>query len=349
MAVEYLSANYYLENNGQLDSFVNSLGNCFNICSYFVLKKGISNYEEYCDIFLTDTTICLSQFENKEIENIWLIKNNVIDEVINLTKSPQVHNDAFTELERLLDSGEIVVAQTVNQMLPFSRHYNSSFDVSTFVPNHAFIIIHHDKDYFYVVDSPNLLNSNNYECLPSNKEVVLFDKHLAQRVFNEYCCLYTVSINEKELHRGKENFKNCITDSVNNYQRESGHFQDKNTYFGREAILRLADICESEIIRLDSMAPHNRNYYDYLDWKIWAIKGGRKVLYECIRKKRVNTDLTEIENSILNTINLWEKTFRVMGRKYARQDYLLNSEFSKYFNDILKSEDEMIHLLRQLI
>ena len=350
---KYLEDSYYINRDGTPDEFVYSLGHCSLVCAYLILKNSYENINEYCDIFLNDTTICLSQYEDNNLETIRLNENEFIRNVFDFKQSEN-KSDAFNELESLLDRGQRVFVQTVSQMLPFSRHYNPNFNMADFIPGHGFLVVHHDEKFFYFVESPDLANKLHLKTYKGNMEIGLLEKELAKKVFGAFCNIYTVDINKNNLNASYSNFTYAIQQSIANYTRESDYNGSNRNFYGREAILRLIDICEEQSISLNQIAIHKRDYYDFFDWKIWTIKGARKALCLCLSKKdydikNKDISISIIEDALKKNIDIWEKTFRLMGKKYFKGDFLLDGDFKKNFVAVLESEDEIIELLKQIV
>ena len=350
---KYLEDSYYINREGTSDEFVYSLGHCSLVCAYLILKNSCENINEYCDVFLNDTTICLSQYEDNNLETIRLNENEFIRNVFDFKLSEKETN-AFEELESLLDRGQRVFVQTVSQRLPFSRHYNSDFDMADFIPGHGLLIVHQDEKFFYFVESPDLVNRLYLKTYKGNSEIGLLEKELAKKVFGDFCNIYTIDIDQNNLNASHSNFTCTIQQSIINYTKKSDYNGGSRIFYGREAILRLIDICEEQSISLNQIAIHKRDYYDFFDWKIWTIKGARKALCLCLNKKydyikNKDISISIIEDAFKKNIDIWEKTFRVMGKKYFKGDFLLDSAFKKNFVDILESEDEIIELLKQIV
>lgn len=81
----------------------------------------------------------------------------------------------------------------------------------------------------------------------------------------------------------------AFANSRNNYLKESETEDNLLHFFGKQALLKLKELFEMECIDLESVAPSkDRSMIIYLNWKIWNIKGRRKLLRHYLNENKSN-------------------------------------------------------------
>lgn len=348
MSQKHLNYTYFIKKDGMIDDLVYNLGDCSLFPAFFSFRDKCADYENYIDLFLNDITIIMSQSEDEEIKEISFNENTFSRKAISFKLSQSKNSEAYYELENQLDKGEIVGVRTVCEMLPHSTYFQENYDMRKFEPGHLFSVIHHDKDVFYFVESPDLLVEKYLTLYEENVQIGLLDKKLAREVFNNFCNIYTYSINHDELKNCKLHFNNCIQNSIVNYSKATEKKDGKLIYYGRNSILRLIELCEREIICFNAEHSSGKNYYDYFGWKIWCIKSYRRMLLDCIANKKNSlkeVDFSEIEKTILNSISLWNKVYLLFGKNYFQGLHRLDCKYKERFTEILKAEDKIIQQL----
>ena len=115
--------------------------------------------------------------------------------------SYSIHYTKLYELEDLLDSGETPVVHTYHPRLPFNNGYISLDDISVKPEEswHFFLMVGHDKENFYYVDSPNFMNMQNYEHHPENRSVGVLKKSTLLKAFEVFAHFIVMEINMKAL------------------------------------------------------------------------------------------------------------------------------------------------------
>lgn len=350
MLLDNISKEYYYQKNGEIIKDVDLIrGDCFPLNTYIVLKHKYSQLDNIYKLIMDDINFGIILEKNGQINNIVYKNNSMIENgVLKYSSHEYIYQGtkAITALEKFIDREKYVMIQTINEWLPFSIHYNPNYKLNRFIPGHIQIIIGYDKEYFYFVEDPALINYNQYKAY--SKDVGMLDRVEALEIIGTYLKCINVKIDREKYAVIDSLIFNILKESVKTYRKLDKIDSSGRVYFyGRNAINRLIDISKQEYIHLDEVYKDLGPLNLFLRWKFRAIKNKRYTLFrffEYFEKKYYQTDikkLLEIDYA------MWNKIWIIFEKKFAKKEFLWDKHLAKYFEHVLKIEDELFNSIEQ--
>lgn len=361
------------DNTGEVDIYSQCILNCFEQKIYFVLKNQYSYIKNFPFALLNNISIYVPIVNQHYISRIYTTDEGTIDFIhLNKTYCKGGKEDSFDktvcEIDSLLNKGKFVIVQTFIERLKFTRYYNPEIPFSEHIPSHSFMIIDSDKENFYCLESEWVVNKNPlYIPCSYNSEFGVVNKFLLKESFDKYANLYTVIL-DKSVDYEEEIDNYAISNllhSIEIYYSDKKDTSDNFIiYYGREALEILIQMCTEGrnnlcekiyIISESGLKLTNDTLFYSLKASFDIIIARKNLLLnyfifilkpDCIYYK-------DIVDALKNNIKCWQiitnLIFKIDNQsqiKNIKTVYLDNS-FKGYFENVLKSEDYFMNILKQ--
>ena len=363
MSIKSLKLTYYVKENGESDEIVNLLGSCFDENLFLVMKNKLGNIKDPFPFFLNDITLGLRLTSEEKITRGGIFTGwiNINSDLFSVNTQVIRHDykKAFSVLEGLLDSGEVVMVTTVCEELPFKKRYGDSYNPNYDEHNHIFIIIWHDKEYFYYVEKPYDLHPLNFVPYKENRGVGIARKEDFIKAFGILLVCRTIDFYENDLQKVNSRIIPTIQEMIKKYNNEQVNFGEDGFkyYYGRNAIKKIIDICNKEYFYINEGLWESPEYIGTLtfekqfEWNVDLIVNRRTILSKVIAN--LQQDANGLTVNLLNTINSgiqsWVKTRNIITKRFFSGRYLLDASIGKYFENVLNIEDELFECLKNYI
>lgn len=344
---DYLSMHYYYNDDGTADEIVDSLGDCLVQSAYVILKNKYNMRNDYYKAFLNETTVRLSLYNDNSIACFATIENN-FNKMLFSMKEYEENENTVNKVSEILNSGEIPVIKTIVERLPYSSFYNEAYKLNQIRTHHVFLIVGEDTDNFFFIDNPSVISYGRFEAFSGNKEVGVLPKNILYNATKDVSSIFVFNFNMDTIDKYINNPLFAFANSRNNYLKESETEDNLLHFFGKQALLKLKELFEMECIDLESVAPSkDRSMIVYLNWKIWNIKGRRKLLryYLNENKSNVGEKGMKMIRVLDNSITHWLLLYRVIYRDYLKGNLIVGNQYVKLLNEIIICEDEIYGLL----
>ena len=143
---------------------------------------------------------------------------------------------------------------------------------------------------------------------------------------------------------------NALIDSYKNYHLQNKVKDGVECYYGKQAMLKLLDLFELGNIRLDQMAPSkDRDMITYFNWKIWNIKGRRKLLKKFVYDSN-NGDYREtLLNSLNDSILKWDLLDKALYRDFLKGNRIAGNQYTFIIREIIDCEDKINYFLNKYL
>lgn len=344
---DYLSMHYYFNDNGTADEIVDSLGDCLVQSAYVILKNKYNMRNDYYKAFLNESTVKLSIYDDGSIACFETIENNFIKMLFSINEYEENEN-TVNKVSEILNSGEIPVIKTIVERLPYSSFYDEAYKLDQIRTHHVFIIIGEDEDNFFFIDNPGVISFDRFKAFSANKEVGVMPKSILYNATKDVSSIFVFDFNMDTIDKYINDPLYSFINSKNNYLKECEIEENKSHFYGRQALIKLKELFEMECINLDSEAPSkDRRMIIYLNWKIWNIKGRRKLLRYYLKENisSIGEKATKMINALDNSITHWELLYRVLYRDYLKGNLIAGNRYVDLIKDIITYEDEIYGLL----
>ena len=338
----YLYKHYYFNNDGTSDEIADSLGDCIIQCAYVILKNKYCLKEDFYKSFLNETTIKLGVSDNNKIETFDTIENIFDKKIFSLYGFEKINEKALDKISEILKSGDIPAIATVVENLRFSVFYDNNYKQNCIRTRHVFIIVGEDAENIYYIDNPGVISYKNYVGLSDNKEIGVISKKDFNDAVKCCCDVFTFKFDLEKINYFINNPLDALNDSYENYHCQHKVRDGVKYYFGRQALLKLIDLFELGNILLDEIAPSkDRDMITYLNWKIWNIKGRRKLL-----KKFLNdSDNSEYREMLIHSVNdailNWDLLDKALYRDFLKGNRIAGSQYVFLIREIINCEDKI--------
>lgn len=344
---DYLSMHYYYNDDGTADEIVDSLGDCIVQSAYVILKNKYNFRNDYYKAFLNEITVKLSLYNDNSIACFETIENNFNKNLFSL-KEYEENENTVNKVSEILNSGEIPIIKTIVERLPYSSFFDETYKLNQIRTHHVFLIVGEDTDNFFYIDNPSVISFGRFNAFSGNKEVGVLPKNILYNVTKDISSIFVVDFNFNTIDKYINDPLYAFLNSKNNYILKS-EIEDGETYFfGRQALLKLKELLEMECINLESVAPsYDRSMVKYLNWKIWNIKGRRKLLWYYLKENNSNVDETgtKLINALDNSVTNWLLLYRVLYRDYLKGNLILGNQYINLLKNIIACEDEIYGIL----
>lgn len=353
---EALSASYYYSDN-KPDNLISVLGNCWENNVYLIMKQKLGNLVNEINLynlFVEDINIFIEYFSNNTFKiNQQLSTINQGIYTVQVSEIKGNAQKALSILEDLLDTGEIILINTVCQQLRFSTYYNSDFDIGGHNPTHGFLILWHDKDNLYYVENSLKLNPNFHKSLKGNGEIGVANKMDFMRAFDQAVICNTFTFNLKNIMNSDSILPAILETIVLNYYSDKIETSEAGEYwYGRKAIEKLLQLCSNNNIYLNkTLGPHFLYpMQEYIWIAISNLCNRRKLLQLCINNhKELNIQDVYVINDIFNqNVEFWIILRNTIEKNCRNNHFTFNSDYKKCIEKIIHSEDRLINEIQNL-
>lgn len=159
--------------------------------------------------------------------------------------------------------------------------------------------------------------------------------------------MLTFKFNMNAMQYYIKNPENALIVSGKNYYREKVYDNDVINYFGHEALIKLYELFKEESLHFNEIAPsRDRKLITYFNWKIWNIKGRRKLnrqyLMDCDINKKNKKELID---TLEEAINCWDKFYIVLYRDYLKGESIMGRKYLSLIDDIILIEDKLYDMI----
>lgn len=349
MFKDWLNANYFRNSSGGIDTTVDSLSDCLSQTSYVIgkLKFGIPDFYR---AYLNESTLKL-EIKNDEILYFGTIDNVWIKGMIGILQ----YNEGITPSDRIsgvLKNGDPAIIHPIVERLSFQELYDLDYNDSKPKSDHYFSIIGEDKDNLFFVDNPAVINMNKFTPYKENSEVGIISKKDFDEALADFC---EVGAFVFDLDKMKEASKQCeevFRLSYNNYNKKSSFNDDVYTFYGAEAIEKLAELFEKGDMYFSQEAPsHDRDIMKYFLWRIWHIKGRRKLQVQYLREayRNDNRAASYLVDALMDSVKFWDLLNNNLYKNFLKGKERIDSKYVQITDEILTAENKMNQAYRSFI
>lgn len=346
----WLNKHYYFNNDGTPDEIADSLGDCMIQCAYVILKNKYCLNSDFYKCFLNETTIKLCVSESDNIEMFETIENVFDKEIFSLYGFEKINEKAVDKISEILKAGDIPAVATVVEKLRFSVFYDENYKQNRIRTRHVFIIVGEDSENFYFIDNPGVISYKNYLGLCDNKEIGIISKKDFYVSVRGCCDIFTFNFDLEKINYFINNPLNALIDSYKNYHLQNKVKDGVECYYGKKAMLKLLDLFELGNIRLDQMAPSkDRDMITYFNWKIWNIKGRRKLLKKFVYDSNNGEYRETLLNSLNDSILKWDLLDKALYRDFLKGNRIAGNQYTFIIREIIDYEDKINYLLNKYL
>ena len=349
MSIESLKNTFYYEKNGVIISDVDLVrGDCLPLNTYIVLKHKYTQIDNLHNLLVDDINFSIHLLNDGHIMGI-VYKNDSIRKsgILKYTDYEYINRgvEAIDRLEEFIDNEGYIMIQTVNEWLPYSIHYDSSYKFDSYRPGHIQIMIGYDAEQFYFVEDPAVINYQKFYAY--SKDIGIIDRGKAIEVIGTYLNCINVNIDLEKYKNIDLVVYEIIKESEKSYQTKNEYNEDGSiTYYGRNAIKCLMDISNQQYIHLNDVDKRLGPINLYLRWKFRAIKNKRHLMYLFFKDFERRYYSTSITSLLQKDYLEWNKVWNIFEKRFMQQKYLWDQSIVKYFENILKIEDDIFSELR---
>lgn len=339
---KWLDKHFYNNNSGQLDSIVDSLGNCVDQAAYVILKN------QYCipnigAAFLNESTIGVNIDENRKLSSLYSIDNIVNKKLYSLYYTLIDSGDPVKTVSYLLNEGNIPIIMPIIERFRFSEHYDPSYTVKERRCYHAFVIVGEDEKNFFFADNPAIIIPSRFVPYEKNPEIGIIEKKEFSDAASDCCDIIDVKFHLNVIKKEIENWKKSFELSFDNY-RLRDHFDDGIIwYYGRNAMFKLKELFESESMKFHELAPtKDRDLMTYFSWKIWIISGRRVMQRDFLLNNNSSVKSADDLIAALNdTIKYWNLLKKAMFKDYVNGAEIIGKKYIPIFSKLIDFEDKL--------
>lgn len=349
-----LSLRYFYQEDGELDPFT-KLVDCFSAHLYFILKNKIAGIQNPYEVFLKDISFYLTLNDRGAIYDIDFLDNSINEDVFRLEYHKGKGEGAFSGCRELLLKGEPVIIYTDTRKVPFFNDNQGEGTEPTDAGvqlGHVFLGVGHEGDNLYYVEAPWNINFNRFIPYEGNRSVGVIPKEELNDAFESFLTYTTVEINERNLTNKAGRIKAVMKNSVDNYLKKSHRMNNLTYFYGSEAIDKIIEVCEKEIMYLDMQAYScSLNLFSLLDWRFFNISRRRILLLEALKNNRDLFDSSKANNTIdvLNIdIKAWKRVLTTIRKMNIRKRYLLDSSLMDCLIEVKRIESSLNERLHEM-
>lgn len=330
-----LSRNYYLNLEGNIDEIYNACS-CFEQFEYLNLK--IYNINP-CFVFCNDISPKYIQKNNYHYvsRNSFPINQEIfISSEINI-----INNNFFDIIKKTINKGYLIAFSTYFNMLPPYGWYKDIESHSS----HYGIIVDYDKNYYYFIDTPNVLEPNRNIKYPKNKQISLIGHDILHEAFNHLCKLVILDINFDKLRKinSTKEILNKIQLNYSNAYIQKG--KDEVIYYGKSALDKIKESIFSEDFK------YLEKTFFQSHWEAHLILSRHIILKQCIKNEQIMRDsiiYIEILNELNRCIQLWDSLKLIVFKNSIKKMTNYSIKINKIFEKILKQEEAFIELIKNI-
>ena len=119
-----LETEYFFNEAGEIDTFAELL-DCNNLMPYFHIKRYVKDYIRYLPVFLDDFSFSIVSHSECALYDIRENSFNMLGSIFSLNTVQGNGFASMPDIEKVLDTGRLVVILTNTKRVPFSSDYIS--------------------------------------------------------------------------------------------------------------------------------------------------------------------------------------------------------------------------------
>lgn len=337
------------------DTVVGRVNNCVERAIYLVAKQHYTGDQaQLSKLFVGDLTYKLTT--NHLGEQIRMYSDELaFADVIAINHVFMNKGDsekALSEIEYYLSNGQYVLLRTITSRLPFFKRYNKNYQVkeSDYIrPGHVILLLWHDQDHIYYVDSPNDLHNENFTPFPENQEVGMINKKEMMDALHLLTNIFTIDVNEKNLnefihHSHSDYVTRVIQDSVRKYRSSDVEKTTQGyTYTNKEACLFLTSLTQAQPILLND--EFKRIEQNKILIGLNLVQQRRQILSDYF----VRDFPYESKNNVLayleTSIDAIESTKMFIMHNMLKGHWAFDSIYTELLENITRAEDDLYDAL----
>ncbi len=347
----WLNSNYYIGSDGTIDPIVDSLGDCVVQASY-IIGKNKYDMDNFFVAYLNESTLTIQFDENGAFNGFGTIENIFERGSFRINRYYDTNERTAEKVSELLAEDIIPIIYPIIERFPFAELYDPNYDKQVRKSHHVFIIVGEDDENFFFVDNPAVIVYSNFTSYEHNSEIGVISK----KEFSEsakYCCDIMFIEHYPELIRDDiRRWKLSFLRSHDHYYNESTLEDDKITYYGKEAVIKLRGIFDSEQLLFSDDAPtHDRDMMTYFRWRIWNVRGRRMLQREYL--KRFYSENEEIRKVMMqaldNSLLYWDLLNKSMYKDSLNGMTVIGKRYLSLIDKIADAEDNMHRAYKQFL
>lgn len=351
----FLSSCYYHDANGDKNTVLQNLGDCYTRNIFFVLKNEIHE-DKLMKGYVDDFGFAFERLNGGAIQTIYnhdIKSPSCYAKVKNYRTLKNDGTQAIEIIESLLEQNEIVFANTFMRRLPFYKSYQEIIgsEYNDVIDGHIFLLLGHQDDSLYYLE--NYVNLNqNFVPYEGNASIGVESKAVFGNAFHYQFSCFTIEPNRKELLTLDDRIPSVLGSMIKSYNKPAyvnklGH----QVFYGRAAIEEMISICNEGLLRLTDKIPNRDHDFYSLSRTIFNRVVSRKRLFlhllsRCDAVSNGNTQ-EKVIDALKNNLNTWETMIALMTKKYALKDYTLHADLMNRFVKILAQEDSLYEILEE--
>ncbi len=264
--------------------------------------------------------------------------------------------NSISFLESLLDSGNMVILQTVFERISFYQKYNPEFDCKDYFQgeaNHANIVLYHDEDKFYFVDKIPYCVNKNFVPYEDNKYIGVASKIDFEDACNYFMRCYTIDMDLQQL-KDKDlinsDINTFILEMTNTFAGTENSKEGYTLYHGITAWEKLIEFCEKEADLKNYFHTQGWTMYDRICFDIWMLHSSRLILLEYLLQRKnsssCNENFSRLIDALVKSINQIKLLEKAMAKRVISRKSLLDAKIADRVKDILQIENLLNDLLK---
>jgi|GEM_PF-2827011 len=350
---------FFTEKDGTRDMLSMQL-NCFETSVYNILLNQYKlDRKQVADLFIRDINPTCWINRTTGIYRMYNLSRNITPLWTKYVKVNSCVKEGDPEsvkfIEELLNQGQMVILNTVFELISFYIRYNPDYDIKNFTPgvdDHFCLILHHDEEYFYYVEKiPYTVLMDNYVPYEYNNQIGVISKSEMAKATNIYMSCSTLEFRKEDLNG--EEFKKDVEDlfkrMVDNFWAPAIQDGLYTRYYGRQAIEQFAGLCDEQFSLESYYNTAARLLLDRISYDIWMLHGSRAILLEYIKLKEDELDYSGdcelLLEKVVETKTQWEIVEKILNKKLRLREPL-DSKLGDRIRRQLISETTLLEMLR---
>lgn len=349
MNINNLNKTFYFEKNGTLILDVDLVrGDCMPLNTYIVLKNKYTQMDNIHNLLVDDINFSIDLLSNGQIVGIEYKGDSMKKSgILRYTNCEYINKGAkaINRLEEFINNEGLIMIQTVNEWLPFSIHYNPSYKFDMYWPNHIQIMVGYDAEQFYFVEDPAAINYQKFNAY--SKDIGIISRAELTEVIGIYLKCINVDIDMEKYKDIDLAIYRILKATEKSYQKKNEYNEDGSvSYYGRNAIECLINISNQQYVQLNEVDKRLGPVNLFLRWKFRAIKNKRHILYLFFKDFERRYYSTLITSLLEKDYLEWNKVWNIFEKRFMQKKYLWDQSLARFFENILKIEDEIFNELR---
>ena len=329
-------------NNKIFNNNLYLLTNCDELIKYVLIN---TTFNEYAALFLpsllnqflikveldSDKTFFDVQLDNKKQTNF-----------MNFVKQP---SDTIDDLRSTINMNGYAIVDTIMPLLSFMSYYNPNYNYKKYRQDHLLLVIGYDKNNYYYVEHPALLNEN-CKLYSENNDIGYINKFEFEDILIKRMNIFTISFNASFTIEAANNYIfTMLKDYLQDYYKESSG----NIYWGQNAIEELIIYYENKINPDTPSKPFPyRTLGNILPWRFSTIRNSRqlaKIWLENNKNLYYKKDYTNLIDCINQSYEFWAQITNIVFKcKYKKDPIYIKEPLQK----VKEFENETVKLLAKV-